>query len=129
MQIKFSIPYPNTPEQRKAWNKAYSLNAIYSGKHWAQRQKDAELWHWLTVSALRKAKLLGQRPLDKPVIITFFWNDGLDCSNHAYMAKMIEDALRHIVIRNDSRKWVRGMEHYFHDKPCIGVVVTEVDKP
>ena len=51
----------------------------------------------------------------------------LDLSNHAYMAKMIEDAMRGRIIRDDSRKWVHGIEHYWHDKPYIRVVVTEVE--
>ncbi len=67
-----------------------------------------------------------RRPFENPVIITFFWNDNLDCSNHAVMAKMIEDAMRGRIIQDDRRKWVKGIEHYFHDEDYIRVSVREV---
>lgn len=59
-----------------------------------------------------------------PVKITFYWNDNLDCSNHAYMAKMIEDALKGWVIEDDNRKHVIGIHHEFHKENYIKVEVT-----
>ena len=43
------------------------------------------------------------------------------------MAKLIEDGMKGILLHDDSRRWVRGIEHYFHDKPYIRVTVTEVE--
>lgn len=72
------------------------------------------------------AQKVRKTPFKNPVIITFYWNDNLDCSNHAVMAKMIEDAMKGRLINDDNRKWVKGIEHYFHDKDSIKVVVREI---
>lgn len=125
MRESFRIPYPKTDSGRKAWNKQYGMNAIYAGKHWSLRRQDAQAWHAMTISAINAAHIR-KRPFDKPVVITFLWNDRLDLSNHAYMAKMIEDALKGRLINDDTRRWVRGIEHYFHDAPYIGVIVQEI---
>ena len=42
------------------------------------------------------------------------------------MFKMIEDGMKGRLIRDDSRKWVKGNETYFHDEDYIKVVVREV---
>ena len=125
MTESFIIPYPKTPAGKKAWNKQYGLNAYWAGKHWSVRKRDAEYWHRLTISEMEKQKVR-RRPFENPVVITFFWNDNLDCTNHAAMAKMIEDAMCGRIIENDNRRWVKGIEHYFHDKPYIEIKITEV---
>jgi len=124
MTAVFKIPYPKTDKGRKVWNAEYGMNAIYTGKHWSRRRQDAQLWHTLTAAAIGRAKLR-KRPMERPVVITFLWNDRLDLSNHAYMAKLIEDGMKGVLIKDDSPKWVRGIEHYWHDEPCIKVIVTE----
>lgn len=126
MTESFTIPYPLTKAGKSAWSRMYSLNAIYAGKHWSQRRKDAEYWHMQTLSAMQKAGCR-REPLTKPVIIRFTFGDGLDCSNHAYMVKMIEDAMKGKIIKDDSPKWVVGNEIYFHDEDCIRVEVREAD--
>lgn len=125
MTEKFIIPYPKTDAGKKQWNKNYGLNAYYAGKHWSQRKRDAEYWHMITLSAMAKQGVR-KRPFQNPVVITFYWNDKLDCSNHAIMGKMIEDSMRGRVIQDDSRKWVKGIEHYFHDKDYILVSIREI---
>ena len=125
MTETFVIPYPKTAAGRKQWSKDYGLNKYYAGAHWSVRRKDAEYWHRMTrccMDACRVRKV----PFQNPVIITFYWNDRLDCSNHAAMGKMIEDAMRGRVINDDSRRWVKGIEHYFHDEDYIRVVIREV---
>ena len=92
--MTFTIPYPHTDAARKAFSKQYSLNAIYRGKRQAERSKDARYWH-----------------------------ERLDCSNHAYIAKMIEDALKGWLIHDDNRKYVKGILHWFSDRDCILVEV------
>jgi hypothetical protein len=107
----------------KYFCKEYGLNSIYAGKHWAKRKADKEDWHTLVLSALANLHSFGM--FDKPVKITFYWNDGLDCSNHAYMAKMIEDCLKGYIIKDDSRRYVKEICHKFYDKPFITVEIVE----
>lgn len=125
MTESFEIRYPPSAAGKKQWAQWYGMNAYYAGKHWGQRKQDAEYWHRLTVAEMCAQKVR-KTPFKKPVIITFYWNDNLDCSNHAVMAKMIEDAMKGRLINDDNRKWVKGIEHYFHDKDTIKVVVREI---
>lgn len=122
---KFSIPYPREEQMKKLFCEQYGLNAYYAGKHWAKRREDAELWHDTVRTEIRLQKCRTV-PFEKPVELYFYWNDGLDLSNHAAMAKMIEDAMIGVIIKGDSRKYVVGIHHYFHDKNVIGVGIKEV---
>lgn len=126
MTEKFMIPYPPTKKGKAMWGRQYGMNAYYSGKHWAQRKDDAETWHMMTRAAMRKARCR-TTPFDKPVYITFFWNDGLDLDNHAVMAKMIIDAMKGSIIHDDNRRYLAGVSHYFHDEDYILVTVREAD--
>lgn len=122
--MKFRIPYPPKSEMAE-WNKEYGLNSIYSGKHWTKRNADSEFWHNLVYTYLRQQKIL-KKPFDEPVRITFYWNDNLDCSNHAYMGKLIEDGIKGYLIKDDSKKYVKGISHFFHDKDYIEVVIEAI---
>ena len=82
MKIVFEIPYPPTKAGRTAWSKLYGLNAYWAGKHWSQRKKDAEYWHYLVRAELRRQGVK-PRVFKHPVYITFYHNDGLDIDNHA----------------------------------------------
>ncbi len=126
MVLSFTIPYPTTKSGKSDWNKRYGLNAYYSGKHWAERKKDAEFWHYLVRCELRRQRAKCAA-LTSPVVISFYWNDNLDLSNHACVAKMIEDALKGVIIEDDSRKHVKGIEHYFHEEDFIRVVIREIN--
>lgn len=121
------IPYPVNPTVKKQWSKLYGLNAYYSGKHWSKRREDAQFWHALTRRAMEDGHCR-KKPFDRPVVITFLFNDRLDCSNHAMIAKMIEDGLKGRIIADDTRRWVKGMEIYFHAADCIKVVVREIER-
>lgn len=77
MKIVFEIPYPPTKAGRTAWSKLYGLNAYWAGKHWSQRKKDAEYWHYLVRAELRRQGVK-PRVFKHPVYITFYHNDGLD---------------------------------------------------
>lgn len=125
MTESFKIDYPKTPAGKKQWASRFGMNAYYAGKHWSKRKEDASFWHLLTRSAMNAQKVR-RKPFDKPVIISFYWNDRLDCSNHAVMGKMIEDAMKGRVIQDDNRRWVRGIQHYFHDADFIKIVIEEV---
>ena len=111
----FRIEYPNTPAGKKDWNKRFSDNAYYAGKHWAVRNKDADYWHDM-VRACMDRQGLRKRPFDRPVVVHIFWNDKLDIDNHSIMGKMIVDAMKGRLIQNDSKKWVRSVTHTFHDR-------------
>lgn len=122
--IKFTIPYP-PKKQMARFCKEYGLNSIYAGKHWSKRKEDKEYWHLLVQSEMRRQGI--QREFFKnPVQIAFSWNDGLDCSNHAYMAKMIEDSMIGYLLEDDNRKHVKQITHKFHDGNYILVEITEV---
>ena len=123
----FKIEYPNTPAGKKDWNKRFSDNAYYAGKHWAVRKKDADYWHNM-VRACMDRQGVRKRPFEKPVVITVYFNDRLDCSNHSIMFKMIEDGMKGRLIRDDSRKWVKGTEMYLHDEDYIKVAVREIEE-
>lgn len=121
--MTFTIQYPKTKAGMKQFSKRFGLNAIYAGKHWAARREDAEYWH-STVRAALMQQRVPQRMSDKPVTITFYWNDRLDCSNHAYIGKMIEDALKGWLIQDDDRRFVKKIVNEFYDGDCITVSLT-----
>lgn len=123
---RFCIPYPASDAERKKWNKNYSVNAYYGGKPWQLRKRDADFWHLLTVSNMNSQDVR-RIPFKRPAIITFHWNDRLDIDNHAIIAKMIVDAMKGRVIEDDTRRWVKGVCHYFWDEDYIGIEVKEIN--
>ena len=125
MTESFIIPYPSSDAGRKLWHRRYGLNAYWSGKHWSKRREDADYWHRLVRAEMERQKVR-RRPFENTAVLTFHFNDRLDCSNHAAMVKMIEDAMKGRIIREDSRRWVKGIEIYFHDENYIRVTVSEI---
>lgn len=122
---RFTIDYPKSPAERKRWNRHYGLNAIYAGKHWAKRNEDKEYWHNMVRSAMSRAGV-PKKPFEKPVRISFWWNDNLDLDNSAYERKMIIDSLRGWIIQDDRKKYVRELRDNVHDEDCILVEVKEI---
>lgn len=124
MPIEFTIPYPPSGGGKKDWCKRYSLNALYAGLHWSVRKRNADTWHALTRAALQQAGL-PRRPLPYPVEITFYYDDGLDVDNHAYMSKMILDGCKGWLVEDDSRRYVKAVTNRFSLAPsdCIRVEV------
>ena len=122
--IAFELDYPPTKRGKAAFCKRYGLNAYYAGKHWGARKRDAEELHALTWAAMKRAKIK-KAPAKVPVRITFLFDDGLDCSNHAVIVKAVEDAMKGWVIKDDSRKYVRSVTMMFHQENCIRVLVEE----
>lgn len=125
MTESFRIYYPKSKAEAKRWNSQYGMNAYYGGKHWSERKKDAEFWHLLTRSAMNKQEVR-RKPFEKPVEISFLWNDKLDLDNHAVMGKMIVDGMKGRLINDDSRTWLKGIYHGFHDEDYILVQIREV---
>ncbi len=123
--VDFVIPYPKDAKARKSWAKWYGLNAIYAGKHWSERKKDSDYWHWLVVAELQRQRI-PFRVFERPVKITFSWKDNLDIDNHAYMGKLIADALKSRLLTDDDRRFYRCVQHEYHDDDCIRVHIEEV---
>ena len=120
--ISFVIPYPPTKAGKTAWNRRYGLNAYYSGKHYQQRKKDAQELHKIAWAAMRKAGIKKQI-IDSPGSFLFYWDDNLDCDNHAVIGKAIVDAMKGYIIKDDSRKYVRKVSNEFWDGGEIRVEV------
>lgn len=123
--ICFSIPYPDTKRGKLDWNRRFSLNAYWSGKHPMQRSRDAKYFHALTMEGLKAAKVKRDMFV-VPVEVIFRWDDRLDCDNHSAMGKMILDALKKSIIQDDNPRWVRRVTHEFWDGGCVGVEVRPV---
>lgn len=122
--IKFTIPYPPTKKGKSVFCKRFGLNAYYAGKHWSARKRDAEELHWMTRSAMRRAGIR-QRMLQRPVEITFRWDDRLDIDNHAVLGKAIVDGMKGYILQDDSRRYVWRVCHEFWDGGEIQVEVRE----
>lgn len=123
--VVFTLPYPPTKKGKAAWNKRFSLNAYWAGKHYRQRAQDAREIHALVILALKKARVRKQ-PFAGAVEVLFRWDDKLDCSNHAALGKMIEDAIKGWIIEDDSPRWVRKITHEFWDGGKVEVEVREL---
>lgn len=102
----------------------YGMNKIYAGVHWSKRKKQAEEIHNLVRYELYRQKI-PRRMFQKPVELIFKYNSRLDLSNHSYLAKLIEDALKGYLIADDSRKYVRRFVQEFWDGEGILVEVVE----
>lgn len=108
-------------------SKEFGMNELYSqSKHWSERKRQAQQIHMLVKSQIRKADR-NAKPFDKPVVVTIWYNTRLDIDNHGYLAKLIIDGMKGILIRDDDRKNVKGIRQYFHgyDKGRIYVEVEE----
>lgn len=90
------------------------------------RERNTDFWHAITHAALQSARL-PRRPLPYPVEVTFYYDDHLDCDNHAYMSKMILDGCKGWLVEDDSRRYVKAVTNRFWDKPSgvIGIEFTE----
>ena len=126
MKETFIIPYPKSAAGRKQWNKLYGLNAYWAGKHWSKRKEDADYWHQLVRYEMQRQGVR-KAPFEKPVKITYLFNDNLDATNHAAMIKMIEDAMVGRFLSGDSRRYVKGFSCWFHGADYIKVIVEELE--
>lgn len=120
--IGFEIDYPPTKKGKTAWNKRFGLNAYYAGKHYQQRKRDAQELHALTISAMKRARVRRQM-VHGPVEVRFYWDDGLDCDNHAVVGKAVVDAMKSYILPDDNRRWFKKVSHEFWDGGKIRVEV------
>ena len=122
--MTFDIPYPGSKRGKAAFCKRFGLNAYYSGKHWAARKKDAEELHALTLASMKHAKIR-RKMLNRPVSISFYWDDRMDIDNHAAIAKAVVDAMKGYILPDDNPQFYRKVTHEFWDGGCIRVEVSE----
>ncbi len=122
--VVFYIPYPNTKRGKTDWNSRYSLNAYMGRKNHYARVKDVNEIHDLVFYCLKKDHVK-KAIFNTPVEINFYWQDGLDIDNHSALGKMIVDALKGYIIKNDSPKYFKKVSHEFWDGNTIKVVVKE----
>lgn len=124
-QIILKINYPATAAGRAQWSKDYGMNAYYTGKHWSQRKKDAAYFHQLVTICMKAQRIKKRTPAEQlqPVDVEFYWNDRLDIDNHAAMGKMIIDAMKGVLIKDDNRKYLKSVKHSFHNENYIKVVL------
>ena len=123
--VCFSIPYPETKRGMLEWNRRYSLNAYWSGKHPRRRAEDARHIHDLVSLSLKKHHVKRNKFV-VPVEVKFYWNDRLDIDNHGALGKMIVDALCGYLLEDDNPKWFRRVTHEFWDGSEIGVEVRAI---
>ena len=121
----FFIEYPRTKAGKKQWAHDYGANKYYAGCHWSVRKRDAEYWHSLTRACMNRCEVR-KRPFQKPVVVTFWWNDNLDADNHSIMGKYIVDGMKGRLIEDDNRRWLKGVSHLFHDEDYIKIEIREV---
>lgn len=121
--IEFRISYPPTKKGKSKWNQRFGLNAYYAGKHWSERKKDADELHMIARAAMHRAGVKGMRK--KPVEVRFYWDDNLDCDNHAALGKAIVDAMKGVILPDDNRQWVKRVSHEFWDGGEIVVRVMD----
>lgn len=118
--IQFTIPI----EMNSNW----SLNKIYSGKHWSTRKRDADAVH----DAI-KWTLMTRNPRPKvfpcPVEIEIEYDCRLDIDNCGYMSKLIIDGLKGIVIKDDTKKYVVSLKQSFWNGGGIRITVKRISEP
>ncbi|SBW02531.1 hypothetical protein KL86CLO1_11661 [uncultured Eubacteriales bacterium] len=125
--ISFTIPYPSGKKAKSAFCNRYGLNAYYAGKHWAARKTDANVLHTLTIAALNRAKI-PKKIINEPIVVTFYWDDGLDVDNHAVIGKAVVDALKGNLIADDNRKHFRRVTHDCWDGGSILVEIKPISE-
>lgn len=113
--IQFIIPFKVTDK--------YSLNRIYSGVHWATRKKQADEMHRLVALSVKAQSI--DKIVENPIELELYFNSRLDCSNHGYLTKMIEDALKGVIIKDDTKKYVKGIYQGFWDGDGIKVIIKD----
>ena len=108
----------------KVTAKDYGFNEVYEGKHWGKRNADAARIHEKVWAELLAQKI-PRKPMKGPVVLEFYYNSRLDCSNHGYITKLIEDGLKGWVIEGDDRKHVKGIYQGFWQGEGVKVRVRE----
>ena len=88
--------------------KKISTNKIYEGVHWSQRAKDKDLFLWSFLAIAKDIPVVDSCDLE----FNFeFKSRPLDCDNCSYMAKLLQDCLRHYgKIKDDTPDIVKSIK-------------------
>lgn len=85
-----------------------SLNAFYSGMHWAKRKAIVDQWHWLFRAAFLHAKL--PKKLETPLtihVVQYCKGVVRDNDNAVVIAKLAQDSLKLFgYIPDDNPKYI-----------------------
>ena len=106
----------------------WGMNRVYAGKHWSIRKAQAQQMHLIVKTAIRQ-QVRGARLFEKPVVVRIRYNSRLDIDNHGYLAKLIIDGMKGLLIEDDDRRFVKRLEQGFHAgaRDLILVEVEEAD--
>ena len=103
----------------------WGMNELYaSAKHWSKRGSQAHEVHLLVKQAIRNQNR-NVKPFKCPVSVRILYNSRLDLDNHGYLAKLIIDGMKGVLIEDDDRRYVKEITHGFHSGDP-GVVLVEV---
>lgn len=92
----------------------WGLNELYaSAKHWTKRGDQAHEVHLLVKQAIRNQNR-NIKPFTRPVSVRILYNSRLDLDNHGYLAKLIIDGMKGVLIEDDDRRYVRELVQGFH---------------
>ena len=82
--------------------------------------------HLLVRAAIRKQNR-SVRIFREPVSVSIWYNSRLDIDNHGYLAKLIIDGIKGVLIEDDDRRYVRELYQGFYggDRKMIIVEVSE----
>lgn len=98
-RVKFTIPVPEK----------VSLNRIYAGVHFRERSRHKDMYRLAVMCVPTVRAYEGTYPVQMRYHFRLH-GSRLDISNHAYMLKMVEDALVQCgVIPGDDQKYVAGV--------------------
>lgn len=106
-------------------NSKLSLNSIYGGLHWGLRRKQSQEIHEI-VRLSMQAQNVSQEIFKNPVNIIFKWNSKLDLDNHGYIAKLIVDGLKGVLIYDDRKKYIKSITHNYWQGNGIKVEIEEI---
>lgn len=97
----------------------FGLNKIYSGCHWAVRNKDKENILALVQSCVKRR----QEAYKEAVVLSMEFYSRLDVSNHAYLFKMVEDSLVTLgLLKDDTDAYVKEVR-MSKQKEFEGIIV------
>ncbi len=107
-------------------NSNWGMNKIYAGTHWDERKQQAQQVHLLVRAAIRKQHR-NIRKFTEPVTVCIWYNSRLDIDNHGYLAKLIIDGMKGVLIEDDDRRYVKELYQGFYggDRKKIIVEVFE----
>ncbi len=110
-------------------NAEWGMNRVYAGKHWSVRKSQAAQVHLMVRAAIRK-QCRNVRPFQNPVAVCIRYNSRLDIDNHGYLAKLIIDGMKGLLIEDDDRRFVKSLRQEFHseNRNFIFVEVYEYEK-